>query len=318
MHPAKSVIFFTTASGAGYGVLILFILMDIAGLIPAGWHVTLISLGVALGLISAGLLSSTAHLGHPERAWRAMSQWRTSWLSREGLFALITFLPVLIYGAGRLVYPDMTTPWQPVVAALSVALALITVYCTAMIYQSLKTIPRWHNGFTVPGYLAMAMATGGLWILPILALSGGELLPAALPTAGFLLRSAAIKWRYWTVTDNAAPTATSGTATGLSNLGTVRLLEGPTTSETYVMREMGYKIGRKHAIKLRRLAGFFGLVIPVAVLAAVLAMPGSGTMAGGLVLIAAISGSIGVVVERWLYFAEAKHVSTLYYGEEFA
>lgn len=316
MHPALSVIFFTTASGAGYGLLVWLALHaaltgDANPLI--GW----IGFPLALGLITAGLLSSTFHLGHPERAWRAMSQWRSSWLSREGLLAVLTYIPALLFAAGWVLLGRNDGPWMLAGAAAAI-LALITVYCTAMIYQCLKTIPRWHNGFTVPGYLAMAMATGGLWILPILALSGGELLPAALPTAGFLLLSAAIKWRYWAVTDNAAPTATSGTATGLSNLGTVRLLEGPTTSETYVMREMGYKIGRKHAIKLRRLAGFFGLVIPVAVLAAVLAMPGSGTMAGGLVLIAAISGSIGVVVERWLYFAEAKHVSTLYYGEEFA
>lgn len=316
MHPALSVIFFTTASGAGYGLLVWLALYaaltgDADPLI--GW----IGLPLSLGLVTAGLLSSTFHLGHPERAWRAMSQWRSSWLSREGLAAILTYIPALLFAAGWVLLGHNDGVWS-IAGLVAAVLAMVTVYCTAMIYQSLKTIPRWHNGFTAPGYLAMAMATGGLWILPILALSGGELQPVALPTAGFLLLSAAIKWRYWTVTDNAAPTATSGTATGLSNLGTVRLLEGPTTSETYVMREMGYKIGRKHAVKLRQLAALFGLVIPVAVLTAVLVMPGSGIMASGLVLLAAISGSIGVVLERWLYFAEAKHVSTLYYGEEFA
>ncbi|WP_028465566.1 dimethyl sulfoxide reductase anchor subunit family protein [Nisaea denitrificans] len=316
MHPALSVIFFTTASGAGYGLLVWLALHaaltgDANPLI--GW----IGFPLALGLVTAGLLSSTFHLGHPERAWRAMSQWRSSWLSREGLLAVLTYIPALLFAVGWVLLGRNDGLWM-LAGAVAAILALVTVYCTAMIYQCLKTIPRWHNGFTVPGYLAMAMATGGLWILPLLALSGSDLQTMALPTMGFLLLSAAIKWRYWTATDNAAPTATSGTATGLANLGTVRLLEGPTTSETYVMREMGYRIGRKHAVKLRRLAGFFGLVIPVAVLAAVLAMPGSGIMASGLVLLAAISGSIGVVLERWLYFAEAKHVSTLYYGEEFA
>ncbi|MEP3115760.1 DmsC/YnfH family molybdoenzyme membrane anchor subunit [Nisaea sp.] len=316
MHPALSVIFFTTASGAGYGMLVWLALHaaltgDANPLI--GW----IGFPLALGLITAGLLSSTFHLGHPERAWRAMSQWRSSWLSREGLLAVLTYIPALLFAAGWLLLGHNDGPWMLAGAAAAV-LALVTVYCTAMIYQCLKTIPRWHNSFTVPGYLAMAMATGGLWLLPLLALSGNDLQAMALSTMGFLLLSAAIKWRYWIAMDNAAPTATSGTATGLASLGTVRLLEGPTTSETYVMREMGYKIGRKHAVKLRRLAAFFGLVIPIAVLSAVLAMPGSGTMASGLVLLAAISGSVGVVVERWLYFAEAKHVSTLYYGEEFA
>lgn len=316
MHPALSVIFFTTASGAGYGLLVWLALYaaltgDADPLI--GW----VGLPLALALVTAGLLSSTFHLGHPERAWRAMSQWRSSWLSREGLAAVLTYIPAGLFAAGWLLAERNDGIWS--IAGLAAALlALVTVYCTAMIYQSLKTIPRWHNGFTVPGYLAMALATGGLWMLPMLALSGAELLPIALPTTGFLLLSAVIKWRYWAVTDHAAPTATSGTATGLSSLGTVRLLEGPTTSETYVMREMGYRIGRKHAVKLRQLAALFGLLIPIAVLAAVLAMPGSGIMAGGLVLLAALSGSIGVALERWLYFAEARHVATLYYGAEFA
>ena len=315
MHPALSVIFFTTASGAGYGLLIWLVIHaaltgDAQPLV--GW----IGFPFAFSLITAGLLSSTFHLGHPERVWRAMSQWRSSWLSREGLLAVLTYIPALLFASGWLLLGRNDGPWI-LAGAAAAGLALVTVYCTAMIYRCLKTIPRWHNRFTVPGYLAMAMATGGLWILPILALSGSDLQALAFPIVGFLLLSAMIKWRYWNVTDNTAPTETSGTATGLANLGTVRLLEGPTTSETYVMREMGYRIGRKHALKLRRLAGFFGFVIPVAVLATVIAMPGSGIMASGLVSLAAISGSVGVIVERWLFFAEAKHVSTLYYGEEF-
>lgn len=316
MHPALSVIFFTTASGAGYGLLVWLALYaaltgDADPMI--GW----IGFPLALGFVTAGLLSSTFHLGHPERAWRAMSQWRSSWLSREGLAAVLTYIPSLLFAAGWLLLGRNDGPWM-LVGLASAFLALITVYCTAMIYQSLKTIPRWHNNFTVPGYLSMAMASGGLWILPLLAFSGEDPRPLALPTAGLLLLSAAVKWRYWATSDSAKPTATSGTATGLSNLGSVRLLEGPTTSETYVMREMGYRVGRKHALKLRQLAALFGLLIPIAVLAVILAIPGSGIMAGGLVLIAALSGSIGVVVERWLFFAEARHVATLYYGEEFA
>ncbi|WP_420405682.1 dimethyl sulfoxide reductase anchor subunit family protein [Nisaea sp.] len=316
MHPALSVIFFTTASGAGYGLLIWLALhAALTGNADPviGW----IGLPLSLILVTAGLLSSTFHLGHPERAWRALSQWRSSWLSREGVMAILTYIPAGIFAIGWLLLGRNDGAWA-IAGLVAAVLALLTVYCTAMIYRSLKTIPRWHSGFTVPGYLTMALATGGLWMLPLIALSGEELRAAALPVVTAVLLSAAIKWRYWVSTDSASATATSGTATGLGALGKVRLLEGPTTSETYVMREMGYRIGRKHAARLRQFSALFGFLIPVAVLAVLMSVPGTGAIAGGLALIAALSGSIGVVIERWLFFAEAKHVATLYYGEEFA
>src|SRR3546814_17976234 len=87
MHPAYSVVFFTTASGAGYGLLALMGLFGALGLLPPDPWLGAVGLGMALAAITAGLLSSTVHLGHPERAWRAFSQWRSSWLSREGVAA---------------------------------------------------------------------------------------------------------------------------------------------------------------------------------------------------------------------------------------
>src|SRR5215475_805849 len=93
MHPAYSVILFTTASGAGYGLLAWLALAGMLGLVPAGRWLGIVGFGLAFALITAGLLSSTAHLGRPERAWRAFSQWRSSWLSREGVMALLTYVP---------------------------------------------------------------------------------------------------------------------------------------------------------------------------------------------------------------------------------
>ena len=94
MPPARSrlsVIFFTTASGAGYGLLALVGVLAPLGLVPSDGRFGAAALGLAFVLITAGLLSSTLHLGHPERAWRAFSQWRSSWLSREGVLSVATF-----------------------------------------------------------------------------------------------------------------------------------------------------------------------------------------------------------------------------------
>jgi len=103
MHPAFSVIFFTTASGAGYGLLALLGVSAASGLLPSDRWLGAVALGLALALVTAGLLSSTAHLGRPERAWRAFSQWRSSWLSREGVMSIITFVPALVFAYGWVV-----------------------------------------------------------------------------------------------------------------------------------------------------------------------------------------------------------------------
>ncbi len=140
MNPAFSVIFFTTLSGAGYGLLLWSAVAALRGWGHAGWLLACVLLGLALSTI--GLLSSLAHLGKPARAWRAFSQWRTSWLSREGVLAVLTCVPALVLAVvllGGAVAAHPVTPAPHVVATRTIAsLALIactlaTVYCTAMI-----------------------------------------------------------------------------------------------------------------------------------------------------------------------------------------
>lgn len=319
MHPAFSVIFFTTASGAGYGLL-LWLALDAAFTRIADPIVGWSGFALAFALITSGLLSSTFHLGHPERAWRALSQWRSSWLSREGMMAIITYLPALVFAFGWLLLGRNDGIWL-FAGFLGGLASLVTVFCTSMIYRSLKTIPHWNTDFTVRIYILLAVASGGLFLSPILLIaeSSRSFIFTAVVTALLLFRTGMEKLRFWRAIDNRAEPLTPGDATGLSALGTVRLLEGPTTSETYVMREMGYRIGRKHAAKLRRIYILLGMIAPsvLLLLAAWLqyAAP-AHAMELALCLTALLAGSFGILVERWLFFAEAKHVSTLYYGAE--
>lgn len=315
MHPASSVIFFTTASGAGYGLLFLMGLAGAAGLMPAGLWSGLVGFALALGLITAGLLVSTFHLGHPERAWRAMSQWRSSWLSREGLAAVVTYLPTLVFALGWIVLEDARGFWG-VFGILASAGAAVTVVCTGMIYASLRTIRQWHHPLVLPGYLLLALYTGGLWAAMLVCAFGGSAATLIWVTLAAGAAAAVVKWLYWSRIDTDAPVTTSGTATGLSGLGRVRMLEGPSTSKNFVMREMGYRVARKHVPKLRTIAAVAGIVVPFALLMVAGAM---GTDGGWFpALLAALSGGLGVAVERWLFFAEATHVVTTYYGAEAA
>lgn len=315
MHPAASVIFFTTASGAGYGLLFLLGVAGAAGLVPASLAFGLVGFTLAFGLITAGLLASTFHLGRPERAWRALSQWRSSWLSREGVAAVVTYAPAGVFALGWVVFGEARGVWG-VFGLLGSLGAVVTVVCTGMIYGSLPTIRQWRDPLTVPGYLAIGLYTGALWMALLAAAFGGAatvFLWLALLSG---VAAAAVKALYWRSIDGATPVTTSGTATGLGALGRVRLLDAPTTSQNYVMREMGFRVARKHAVKLRAIASVAGVGAPVVLLLIAAALGGGATVVP--LFLAALSGSAGAVVERWLFFAEATHVVTTYYGAEAA
>lgn len=316
MNPAYSVIFFTTASGTGYGLLALLGLFAALGLLPGNPWLGLVGLGAALALVTAGLLSSTFHLGHPERAWRGLTQWRSSWLSREGVAAVMTYVPAGLFGIGWVFLGDTGGVWA-LCGLVAAIFAAATVACTAMIYVSLKPIPRWSNGWVLPVYLLMALAGGGVTATLLLtAFAAGPGWTGWLAAVALAMAWAA-KLAYWHAIDNAAPRATAESATGLGGIGKVRLFEPPHTGTSYLLQEMGFRVARKHAAKLRRLAVLFGGALPLLLcVAAALTAPGwAGVIAA---LVAAAGFALGIVIERWLFFAEAEHVVMLYYGAEAA
>ena len=308
MHPAYSVIVFTTASGAGYGLLFWLSLAYTLGVLPQDRWLAFISMIIALILITAGLLASTFHLGHPERALGAFSQWRSSWLSREGIAAVATYVPSSLLALFWLL--GIETGIAVFLALLAAMGAATTVYCTSMIYASLRTIRQWHLWLVPLVYLALAASTGALLLTGLLALFGdiaawpGVLALTSLAVAGVL------KLAYWHRIDTDHGQYTVEMATGLGRFGTVRPLDLPHTQPNFVMREMGYAIARKHAKRLRR-----GVFVTLFALPAMLLVLGlMGHWVAVLTLLAIITSALGIVIERWLFFAEAEHVSQLYYG----
>lgn len=314
MHPAPSLVVFTTATGAGYGLLFLLGVAAPFGFLPTERWFGVASLGLALGLITIGLAVSTFHLGHPERAWRALSQWRSSWLSREGIAALATYAVAAPFALGWAIWQD-AGGIGAIFALLTAASAAATVACTSMIYASLKPVRQWHTPWVPALFAAFALATGSVW-LAVLARTFNA--PAAWTegvAAGALLLAWGLQLGYWRGTARAVPATTAETATGLGHLGRVQALEAPHTEDNYLLREMGYRIARKHAQRLRQLAVFFGLAWPLVFLAlGVLGQRGPASTDTIRLLVAAVTASLGTVIVRWLFFAEAKHTVALYYG----
>jgi sulfite dehydrogenase (quinone) subunit SoeC len=201
---------------------------------------------------------------------------------------------------------------------MTAALAMATVYCTGMIYASLPTIRAWNQPLVAPLYCLLGIMTGGLLFALLLTLYL-DAVPKLLVwgTLIAVVVSWLLKTLYWAAIDAAPRTHTVGAATGLGQAGaTVRPLDPPHTQANFIMREMGYEIGRRHAVRLRQLASLALFFIPA--LCLVLTLTTSGGLSVLLMLVATLSAAVGIGVERWLFFAEAEHVAMLFYGRQSA
>ncbi len=290
MHPAPSVIAFTTLSGLGFGLLFWLGL----GFPPVTGWIAFVFFAIAYLLAVGGLLASTFHLGRPERAIKAFSQWKTSWLSREAWSSVFALSVMALFGAG-LVFADLRIAPLGWIGSL---LSLLTVYTTSMIYGQLKTVPRWNNFLTPVMFISFSLAGGALLAdVPV------KLTVALLAIAGV------VQLAYWAKGDKAFKDGSTNmaSATGLGAIGTVRAFEPPHTGTNYLLREFVYVVARKHALKLRAIVVLLMVIGPMALLA----LPFHHVLAA----LAVISHLIGVLASRWLFFAEAEHVVGLYYGK---
>lgn len=299
MRPAPSLIIFSALSGAGFGALAWAGLEMLSGA-PAQRHIILA--GSLLAIV--GLLSSVTHLGKPWRAWRALTQWRSSWLSREAWAALAALLlaALIIYDAAL---------WPRVLGGLLMLLSVLTVLCTAMIYHSLPPVPAWTIASVPAIFLTLAVYSGAFVILLLDPRRGYDwpvfcALMAIIP--------ATQKLRYWRVLDaQSLPPATA--ALGLSAESTVAAFEAPHTQRNYLLHEMVYRVARRHRLRLRRLSVLLAFVAAPAAALAMLMMPPIATTWAAAGLLALL---LGIALERWLFFAEARHLVERYYQPESA
>lgn len=289
MHPSPSVIIFTALSGLGFGLLVFLGLKmpDVTGVLAFIFFV------IGFGLAVGGLISSTFHLGRPERSLKAFKQWRSSWLSREAIAAVFTLSVMAVYAIGRIFF-DYDIRILGVAGAI---MSIVTVFTTSMIYAQLKSIPRWNTKLTPAYFLSLSLAGG--------ALLAGQIKFCLL----LLLISGIIQLLVWIKGDRAL--ALSGTTiesgTGLGTIGRVRAFEPPHTGTNYLLKEFVHIVGRKHSSKLRIIALILMIGTPILLL--------SLSFSYFLAALSVISHIAGLFISRWLFFAEAEHVVGLYYGK---
>lgn len=310
MHPALSVIFFTVASGAGFGLFSLLYIADVFQL-GGGFSREQLLIGglMAMALIVFGLISSTFHLANPKNAWRAFSRFRTSWLSREGVFAVV-FMPLgLAYLAS--IWFDAPAALRIATGLLAAVLAWITVFSTGMIYACLKTIRQWHTPLVPANYLALGYASGSFLLLLGAVAAGLNTVPYIAMTALILSIAAVLKAIYYFWIGSPSASSSINTATGLTRAG-VKLLDTGHTHGTFLTQEFGFKLARQKAGVLRVLVFVLGFGIPGVLLVSIFQQPAAMWSAS----VALLAMLVGAAVERWLFFAEARHVVNLYHGAQ--
>jgi len=303
VNPAFSVVLFTTIAGAAQGLVVALALATLGGIDMAPAFVAR-GLEIAGVMLMIGLLASFGHLGRKERAWRAVLMWRTSWLSRECLV-----LPAFIAWVALWWLMLQSAPVGMFVPVVALALAASLWLCTAMIYACLRFIEEWAQPLTLVNFVLIGLSSGFVLVSALAASAGeGELLRLTAPVA-IAVTIAALVARVASLRRNAAlrHRSTLQSATGFRSPHLVQKSMGMSAG-AFNTREFFH--GRTLALLkiVRQTFLICGFVVP-----ALLALVAMLTAASVWWWLAVVSQSVGLLAERWFFFAQAQHPQNLYY-----
>jgi sulfite dehydrogenase (quinone) subunit SoeC len=306
MNPALSIVLFTTLAGAAQGMALVLAAAMLTGTAPLAALPYM--LWVVTGMLLAALTASFFHLGHPLRAWRAVLMWRTSWMSRE-VILLPGFIAIV---ASWALLSSVDSPHPVAIQALAwlaIPGAFLLWYCTAMIYACIRFIQEWAHPLTIINYVTLGLASG-LVTCGALGVAVGE--PGfAARLGGWALVATVVAWftRTLSLRRNARlkPKSTVQSATGI-NAGRVLQKSMGMTGGSFNTREFFHGVSLRVFGAARVGFQVLAFAIPIALLAW-----GFKTGSGLAWLLAFGSQAVGVLVERWFFFAQARHPQNIYY-----
>ena len=306
MHPAFSILFFTTLAGAAQGLIVALAVALLCG-VPMGREFFLQALALGEVLLVAGLVASFFHLGHKMRAWRAVLMWRTSWMSRE-VIVMPAFIGLVAvwWLALALHVQGFVMQVLPVVVIVG---ALVLWYCTAMIYACLRFIREWAHPLTVWNFVLIGLSSGAV-LACALAASYDEqaLLSLAGPCAlGLTLLAGAVRWLSLRRNATLVPVSTLQSATGISAKRLVQKSMGMSAG-AFNTREFFH--GASHAV-VKNTKWFF--IVGLFVAPALMALWAITQNTPSLWLAIAFLQASALIPERWFFFAQAQHPQNLYY-----
>ncbi|MCK4704531.1 MAG: dimethyl sulfoxide reductase anchor subunit [Gammaproteobacteria bacterium] len=322
MHPAFSVIFLTTLIGAGQGLFLALYtgqIYSVFNLVPEQDSHTFYGYGSLLSLIflALGLLASFFHLGHPERAWRSAAIWRTSWLSREvivlpsfmgmtflyGLTHYVGFNPVL-FTISDVFVVDLTL----LLGFLATGLAFLLFLCTAMIYACIKFLQEWATPLTVLNYTLLGAASG-FTLATVFASYAGIQLVSFYAGWAIILTSLAFITRMISLIRNSRikPKSTTSSAIGIRHTKIQQKSRG-FMAGSFNTREYFHNVSEAWFKSIKWIFPVLVFVLPTIILSI-----STGTSSFALFALAFVIQYVGLLAERWFFFAQANHPQNLYY-----
>ena len=307
MRPQFSIIFFTTLAGMAQGLLFFIALLNIEAPILSAPFLAMLALPVSFILLTLGLLASFFHLGHPERAWRAAMMWRTSWLSREVIalpaVILLTAMTFLFIISG------LVPAW--LWAALLISILALWI-CTAKIYQCIRFIQEWSHPSTLSNFILLGLTSGGLLLGFLLMLwnePGAPLGMSMISGANFILLFLALNLKLWIWRRNQKlkPKSNLASATGIKG-NNIRQTSMGFMGGSFNTREFFHHQTDRVISNIRKIILLMTYIGPMILLAFSMNSPSIIQIA-----IALVMHYIGLLAERWMFFAEANHPQNLYY-----
>ena len=289
MHPAPSIILFTVLSGFGFGLISIIGLLQFLSVISMFDLIIYSIIGVIFATV--GLVSSFFHLANKKNAIKSLSQWQTSWLSREAIASIFCLLVVF----GNIIWAVSQNNYISEVGVVLFFLSLFTIFTTSMIYAQLKTVPSWNNALTPAIFICAA-------------LTGGAILLTDYASLVLLLVFGTLQISFWYIADRGFQDKETsvGTALGYNKNEEIRPFDVAHTNRNYLLNEMVYKVARKHSVILRYISFFTAFVFPMSL---ILIFPDNFSV----IVFGITIHLIGIYFSRWLFFAEAKHSVSFYY-----
>jgi DMSO reductase anchor subunit len=307
MRPQFSIIFFTTLAGMAQGLLFFLALSNLFSQATPNAFLTDLALPVAFSLLALGLLASFFHLGHPERAWRAAMMWRTSWLSRE-----VIALPLLM-AMTAIAYYYASNNQVPQWVWLGLLLTTVALWvCTAKIYQCIRFIQEWSHASTLTNFILLGLSSGFILFEFLVTLWDGKdafLIDIPLSIASFFLLFLAFNLKLWIWRRNRGlkPKSNLATATGIKNKH-IRQTSMGLMGGSFNTREFFHHQTQRAIANIRKIILLLTYVIPMILMAYEITSPNALAIA-----LALLSNYLGLLAERWMFFAEANHPQNLYY-----
>lgn len=307
MRPQFSIIFFTTLAGMAQGLLFFLALINLEAPVLSATFLINLALPVSFILLTLGLIASFFHLGHPERAWRAAMMWRTSWLSRE-----VIALPVVML-ATALTFLYIKSGIAPTWLWAAVMMSTLALWiCTAKIYQCIRFIQEWSHPSTLSNFILLGLSSGGL-LLEFLLLVWNEpntpigisLISVVNFTALFLALN--LKLWMWRRNQKLKPKSNLASATGIKG-SNIRQTSMGFMGGSFNTREFFHHQTDRVISNIRKIILLMVYIGPMVLLAFNLSSPSISQVA-----IALLVHYIGLLAERWMFFAEANHPQNLYY-----